>query len=161
MSLSRIALAARAFALGVLLLVLASAGCNSKASGVVKGKVTFNSRPVIMGTVSFVASNNRTGSGVISRDGTYTVNDAPVGKVKVVVTVPKRNPMMGGRGFSMPKPPKDMKMPGEMAPPGGGTELKDPGMQMPIPDRYTAVETTPLEYTVTRGEQTHDITLTP
>jgi len=159
MCLSRIALAARACGLGLLLLVLASLGCNSKATGVVKGKVTFNSRPVIMGNVSFVDSNNRTGSGIISRDGSYVVNDAPVGKVKVVVTVPKRNPMMG-RGFSMPKPPKDMKMPSEMAPPGG-SDLKDPGMQMPIPDRYSAVETTPLEFTVTRGEQTHDIPLTP
>jgi hypothetical protein len=160
MSLSRIALAARACVLGLLLVVLAApAGCSSKAKGVVKGKVTFNNRPVVMGTVAFVADDNRTGSGTISRDGSYTVTDAPVGKVKIVVTVPQRGPMMG-RGFSMPKPPKDMKMPAEMQPPDG-TDLKDPGGQVPIPDKYTKAETTPLEYTVTRGEQTHDIPLTP
>jgi hypothetical protein len=152
------ALAARAGGLGLLLLVLAApAGCRSKARAVVKGKVTFNNRPVVMGTVTFIADENRTGSGMINTDGSYTVNDAPVGDVKVVVVVPQRSPMMG-RGFSMPKAPKDMKMPADMAPPG---DLKDPGKQIQLPDKYTKAETTPLTYTVIKGEQTYDIPLTP
>jgi hypothetical protein len=161
MSSSRILLAGRACALALLLFVLAApAGCTSRATGVVSGKVIFNNRPVKMGNVAFVADNNRSGSGVIKPDGTYTVSDAPVGKVKIVVTVPTRGPMMGGRGIGMPPPPKDMKMPAEMKPPDG-FDLKNPGPQIPLPDRYTKAETTPLEFTVTKGEQTHDIALTP
>jgi hypothetical protein len=161
MSSSRTVLATRACALALLLFALAApAGCNSKATGVVKGKVTFNNRPVVMGNVAFVADGGRSGSGVIKPDGTYTVSDAPVGKTKVVVTVPARGPMMGGRGFKMDKPPKDMSMPGEMKPPEG-SDLKNPGMQIPVPDKYTKAESTPLEFTVTKGEQTHDINLTP
>jgi hypothetical protein len=160
MSLSRIALATRVCGLGLLLLVLGPAGCGpSKATGVVHGKVTFNNRPVVMGNVVFVGDNNRVGSGVIGKDGSYTVSDAPVGKVRIVVTVPKRPMMMGGRGMSMPKPPKDMHMPAEMTP--EGSELKDPGNQIPLPDRYSDANTTPLEFTVTKGEQNFDIKISP
>jgi hypothetical protein len=158
---SRIVLAARGCVLALFLLVLAApAGCTSKAKGVVTGKVTFNKRPVTMGNVAFVGENNRTGSGVISRDGTYTVSDAPVGDVKIVVTVPHRPPMMMGRGPNMPKAPKDMKMPADMMQPDG-SDLKDPGSQIPVPDKYTKAETTPLSFTVIKGEQTHDIVLSP
>jgi hypothetical protein len=159
------ALAGRACGLGVLLFVVsAQAGCtSSRARSVVKGKITFSNRPITSGTISFISDDNKhTGAGPIKQDGTYTVNDAPVGNVKIVVTVPRQMPMMGGRGGSnMPKPPKDSKMPAEMIPPDW-TEPKAPaGNQTPVPEKYTKADSTPLTYTVTAGEQTHDINLTP
>jgi hypothetical protein len=154
-------LAARACGLGLLLLVVAAPiGCQSKATGVVKGKVTFANKPLGIGTVAFFAADNRHASGAIQRDGTYTINDAPVGDVKIVITVPSRSSMMMmGRG-GPPKPPKDMKMPSEMLPPGY-TGPEGPGEYVPISERYAKLETTDLTYTVTKGEQTHDIPLKP
>jgi hypothetical protein len=139
-----------------LLATLSLSGCGSGKGprALVKGKVIFSKQPVRSGTVSFIGADGRQGSGVIKDDGTYEVTDAPVGDVTITVTVPEK-PM--GR-IAMPPPPSGMKMPPEMDPGKGA----GPGTQVtPIPDRYKTLEKSTLKYTVQRGDQEHDIEMTP
>ena len=51
----------------------------------------------------------------------------------------------GGDGMQMTAPPPAL----------------DPSKAVKIPERYSNVESSGLTYKVTRGEQTHDIPLTP
>jgi hypothetical protein len=144
-------------ALGLCLALAGLSGCQ-KGRAVVKGKVTFNGVPLTAGTVSFMASPSRLGSGTINSDGTYTVADAPIGEVTVTVSTPPRR--MGPA--RMDKPPPGMKgMPKEMLPPGYEEEGKKAGKMVPAPEKYGSFESSPLKYTVQKGEQTFDITLTP
>jgi hypothetical protein len=71
-----------------LLALFSLPGCGKKRA-VVKGKITWNNQPLKMGTIAFIAANNLTGSSQIT-NGTYTVNDAPVGDVKIVITMPPK-----------------------------------------------------------------------
>ena len=53
--------------------ILFASGCGPghKDRGVVRGKVTFNGKPLNSGTVQFVTSDNRAASTSIKEDGTY------------------------------------------------------------------------------------------
>jgi hypothetical protein len=135
------------------------AGCE-KGRATVSGRVTFNNQPLTAGTVSFVASPNRTGSGVILPDGTYTVGDAPIGDVTIIVTTPEplRGPAMV-RGAEKP-PPGVQGMPADMKPPGAD-ELAKSMKIVPAPTKYNSVDTSPLKFNVQPGTQTKDIELTP
>src|SRR5262249_46832246 len=108
------------------LALLAGPGCGKGKRATVSGTVTGpDGKPITVGTVSFIDAKNRTGTANIDNQGHYTVTDAPVGEVKVIVTIPKRPMTMGN--VQMPKPPKDfkgMKPPEGMEPPGGGDQLK-------------------------------------
>ena len=142
--------------------MLNGVGCGKAKRATVSGKVTFNNKPVPVGTVSFVDAKNRTGTATIDDKGHYTVTDAPVGEVTIIVNVPKREAGMGG-GFKMSKPPKDatMKPPEGMEPSGKGTGAIDPRRIPPIPDKYRSVSTSPLKFTVEPGTQEKDIPLMP
>jgi hypothetical protein len=106
--------------------------------------------------VAFVASPNVTGSGQIKPDGTYTVNDAPVGDVTITVGTPVAS--MGP--MSPVKPPPGMGgMPADMRPPGD--QSGTPVSIVPAPDKYKSAETSPLKFTVQRGSQAYDIDLKP
>jgi hypothetical protein len=148
--------AARGLPLAAVCLALTGlAGCKP-ARATVTGKVTLNNKTLTGGTVSFVASKSLIGSGAINQDGTYTVNDAPVGEVTITVQTPM--PTMGPM-VSM-KPPAGMGgMPAEMRPPGD--QSAQPLPIVPAPDKYKSAETSPLHFTVAKGNQSHDIELTP
>jgi hypothetical protein len=143
---------------GVLFL---SAGCSSRSRGVVKGKVEFFGKKLTAGTVAFQTTDGRVGSGNIDFNGNYTVTDAPLGPCTITVRVPQTGQMPGG--MKAPKPPPGMPA---MKPPGGeaedsGAGLIDPSKIVQIPGKYAKTDTSGLTFTVERGEQTHDITLTP
>jgi hypothetical protein len=129
-------------------------GPNYKARGTVKGTVTFAGKNLTAGSVVFYGKDNLTGSASIRTDGTYVINDAPLGDVKITVTVPQMPP--GGVGY-MKGAPAGPVMPGESA--SSATTI--PSNVVSIPQKYANVETSGLTYTVQRGEQTHDIPLTP
>jgi len=143
-----------------------TAGCGpgQKARGIVKGKVTFMGKALPAGTVTFMTSDNRTGSSTIDTEGHYTINDAPVGDVQAIVSVPKKPMMMGmpgGPGPGGAKPPPGI---GEMKDPAGGAGMKmptppDPTKIVAIPDKYADFSTSGLTFKVTKGEQTIDIEL--
>jgi len=166
----------RACGAGVLLLGLLAftVGCGGedlRARATVKGKVSIGAKNLTAGTVRFVSVKNEayTGSASIDKNGNYVMSDAPLGDVKVSVYVPPQPPgginrMKMGQPMTKDKKEKDK-----------GTESvnpEDPSKRiaimgsMPdhivsIPDKYGTPETSGLTFTVKRGEQTHDIPLTP
>jgi len=99
-------------------------------AGSVRGKVTYQGKPLSIGFVTFVSDkDNRTFSANIQPDGTYALNKGiPVGKYKVVIE-------------KSPSPPdKNQKV-------------------VAIPDRFQAAATTPLVVTVNRGQNNLDLQL--
>lgn len=149
----------RIYLLLVCCAVVCFPGCGTnKARGVVKGKATFNKQPLTAGTISFVAADGRSGSGVIKSDGTYGVNDAPLGDVTITVTTPAASPMLHNEDT---KPPPGVQgMPKEFLPPGYEPP-KQAGPSIPVPEKYQKVASSPLKFTVQPGSQEHDIDLTP
>jgi hypothetical protein len=130
-------------------------GCG-KGRASVKGKVTFNNQPLTAGNIAYIASDNRIGTGIIKSDGTYEIKDAPIGETTITVTTPK-TPMGPVR---LQKPPPGVQgMPKEMMPPG--YEPGKPVRIMPVPEKYSTVETSSLKFTIKPGSQDHDVQLTP
>jgi hypothetical protein len=144
-------------------LLACSVGCGAKERAVVKGKVTIGTKTLTAGNVIFWGADNMTATAVIDKHGNYAMNDAPVGEVKITVTVPPIPP--GG----LEKVQNMMKHPGlkgiKSVDPESGKSISIvgdmPATIVPIPDRYGNVSTSNLTYTVQRGEQSYDIPLSP
>jgi hypothetical protein len=147
-----------------LVLLLIGGGCSGQPERAnVKGKVTIGDKPLTAGSVMFYGKDGLSGSAAISKDGNYDLGDAPLGEVKVTVSVPK-------------PPPGGMEAMHRMKnnPGAKNTESVDPndpskriGIMgdiptdyVAIPEKYSKPETSGLTYTVQRGDQTHDIKLT-
>ena len=145
----------RCFLLALALLVPLFAGCGpNQGKAVVKGTVTYKGKLLKAGNVTFRTADNRVGNGQIDANGTFTVNDAPIGEAKVCVIMPEAPRVMS-------KAPKDMSMPAEMIPKDSGATPVNPQDLTPLPQKYASIETTDLKHTVTPGESKYDITLTP
>jgi len=71
-------------ALGIAL--LAATGCGGTAD--VAGKVTFQGKPVVFGTVVVIGSDGIPKSGAIQPDGTYRVRGVKTGTAQVTVSSP-------------------------------------------------------------------------
>jgi hypothetical protein len=109
-------------------------GCGAKVA-TVSGKVTFQGKAVVFGTVSIIGPDGITKSGSINPDGSFTVSGVGVGEGKVAVTSLKppdgtggAKPKGGGRdaGDDERKPEK----PDPAAPP---EVIKN---WFPIPSKY-------------------------
>ena len=152
------------FALLVVAISVTGSGCeSSNARGKVKGRVKFFDKYLTAGTVIFTTKDDRSGSGNIDSEGNYEVADAPIGECTITVKVPTFE-----RGRGMQGPPKAPPgVPDMRSPDGGDTDKNfvpnnfDPSKIVQIPAKYGAVETSGLTYTVVKGEQTKDITLSP
>jgi hypothetical protein len=132
----------------VTIVALAMVGCAPK-KGVVSGVVTYKGKPVPNAAVTFHGPNGTTGGGVSGPDGKYTVNEAPVGSVKIAVATTPPITLPGPAGAA--KPPSGL--------PGG---LEDPmqGMKyVPLPAKYADTEQSGLTLTVTGGKQDYNIDL--
>lgn len=139
-------------------LVAGLPGCGKKPRASVKGKVTFMNKPLTAGTVAFFTADGQHASGTIKSNGEYHVPDAPIGETTITVTTPKAP--MGPMAAKMPKPPTGSQgMPKEMLPPDY-EEGKKVGI-VPAPEQYGTPESSPLKYTVSPGEQNHNIELKP
>ena len=136
------------------LFVLVVAGC-SGGKGDVSGQVKFKGEPLPNGRVTFVcqAGTKEVFSSEIL-NGRYAISGIPAGLVRITVetfppapatTLPTKIP--GGI------PPNIKGMPPPGAPPPA------PGKYVAIPPRYGNVKESGLSYTVTTGQQEHDITL--
>src|SRR5262245_25668289 len=66
------------------LLALVAAGCGGR--GDVSGRVTYQGKPLVWGTVQFEGSDNLIKQGNIKPDGTYAVAGVAVGEAKVAVS---------------------------------------------------------------------------
>jgi hypothetical protein len=118
------------------LFVLCAQGC-SKGPPVITGKITYRNEPVTTGQVHFVGEG-KSRSALIAPDGTYTINDPPLGEVKVAVE---------STGSTEAKEFKPQSKPGRLQPKGSM-----------IPQRYAKETTSGLVYTI-KGSQTIDLDL--
>lgn len=144
------------------LLAAALAGCGGDAGlnrgGKLTGAVTLDGKPVKGGNVVVASEDGKYSvQGFINGEGTYTVAEPPLGKVRIAVqtaylrgsTAPRGDPTggkggkgEGSRGMVMPDP-KDI-----------GREFTE------IPEKYEKPDTSGLTAEVKPGDQTHDLPLT-
>jgi hypothetical protein len=159
-------------ALTVICLVLT--GCGGKPGGRVEGKVVLDDVPLPLGEVVIAAEN---GSGTASgrvMNGAYVVEKAPLGPVKVFVTIPMMPPPTsfvpkgGPPGAKGPQlPPKDVPVKDNVPPslPQGRPELPEEmkrAMEIAdkVPKLYRDEKTTPLRHTVEKGTTTFNVIMT-
>jgi len=165
---------ARQLGLGLLVLCigLAAEGCG-RSTGEVTGKVLFRNKPLAAGSAVtfFPASGKGASTGRVTADGSYTVFEVPLGKVRIAIAphaagIAKLDPKMkmmrdALKSGKMKVAPEELeKMPPQMreaveAVKGGASS--DPSVT--IPKEYTDPSKSGLEYTVTAGKQTYDIEL--
>jgi hypothetical protein len=130
---------------GTVLLLLPGIGCGPRV-GHVSGRVLYNDRPLPSGTVLFVGvDGTRRGFSPIAADGTYRIQNIPVGPVKVAVV-------------SEPRVPPGLR---NAAGPGSSPRDRVKDDHVPIPPRYGDAAHSDLTYTVAGGRQTQDILLKP
>jgi hypothetical protein len=136
----------------VLLLAVAVVGCGGKRTGTITGTVSCEGEKMEKGTITFYTE----GENVIARgtrinlDGTYKIEDFPVGPVKItVVNFPSPPPGYGS--LSLPGQPKDG------AP--SKSYFDTPGKYVRVPPRYSDRTKTDLRYEVKPGPQEHNIEL--
>lgn len=148
-------------------ILLVLAGCGPKGRAVVKGQVMFFDKKLTAGTVAFHSADGRIGSGNIDFTGNYMVPDAPIGPCTVTVRVPTvTQKPTGAQAQGFGKPPKGlppMRSPsGEDAgPQEADSTMIDPSKIVQIPGKYAKPESSGLTYTVERGENNWNITLSP
>src|SRR5262245_55103088 len=114
------------------LLLIGAAGCGSKAT--VMGKVSYQGRPVVYGSVIMVGSDKKASSGVIEPDGRYRLEGVHPGLVRVAVT--SRNPSKARSHQG-----KNIAGSGKKAIEGW----------FPLPSRFEDTEKSDLVFTVTKG----------
>jgi hypothetical protein len=140
-------------------LLLVSAGCAGK--GNVKGKLTYQNKPVKGGEIVFFnQEDGHAYSGAIDQDGNYTISKLPPGPVKITIQPAAAPKMTGGfmRGApegAMKGPPQGMMPEGVKNPYEGATE----GDFTKLPEKYKNEKMTDLEYIVIAGDQEHNIDL--
>lgn len=138
----------------VMLFLLLPIGCGSSVASV-SGKISYKNQVVKGGTVTFYDANQWTGSSHIAEDGTYSINNVPLGTVEITVETKTAKPNPNMSKF-MPKPPPGADMPpGSFHTTGGQKER-----YVEIPDSYAEREKSGLRYEVKKGgKQVHDIDL--
>jgi hypothetical protein len=134
---------------GLLLLsaaAVAMVGC-SPSSGTVSGKVYYGDELVKAGTVTFFCADGRGIRTGIRADGSYTVEQVPLGTARVCVDTsaldPKKKPPYS------PPPGKKVDLPGANEP--------DPSLYVAVPPRYATAETTDLTCEVAGGSQSYTV----
>jgi hypothetical protein len=104
-------------------------GCGG--TGDLSGKVTYNGKPVVYGTVVVMGSDGITKSGTIQPDGSYTVSGIRTGTAKIAVSSPQPPgsvpPKKGGRDR------EDDDKPPVNDPPAPPEVIKN---WVPIPNKY-------------------------
>src|SRR5262245_38747950 len=118
-------------------------GCGSDHS-VVSGKVTYQGKPLICGTVSYHFDDNTMFSGGISPDGNYYIPTCGRGHARVTVTTSRPPAIPANLGRGDPPDPKT---------------TPDPSKWFEIPSKYGNPETSSKEVNVSAGRNSIDITL--
>lgn len=134
-----------------MLLVVPLGGCLG-APNRVTGTVRLDGQPLTSGRVTFLCDGKGRPaiSGSISSDGSYAIDDPPVGRANVSV-----------EAFKVPPRPKPGIDPvyGVDYEAEWVAEWGDAGPYVPIPLRYASPTTSGIEVTIVPGVQTFDIDL--
>jgi hypothetical protein len=113
-----------------------AAGCDSgPKAATVTGQVKVGGKPVDAGMIAFIPADGQTYQADIAPDGTYRVDNVPLGDAVVLVHRP-------------PHPAADKVMKETNAPP--------PPPPSPIPEKYGDLAKSDLRYTVKAGDNKYD-----
>jgi hypothetical protein len=109
--------------LGLLTALVLASGCGS-GTGTAAGKVIYQGKPVVWGSVILKAADGSVHQIGISPDGTYRLDRVPSGPAKVGVSSPDPTPS------ARAKENADARVP-------AGPPRPPPGAWFPLPARYT------------------------
>ena len=125
------------------LFVFALVGCGG--TGDVNGKVTYQGKPLVFGTVQFEASDKSLKQAIIDKDGNYAIAAIPIGEAKAAVNSPNPNSsdLRAIVREGQPEPPPAPKIEG----------------WFPIPREYDNLAAPQLTYTIKSGKNVIDIDL--
>lgn len=113
------------------LAALASAGCGGAAT--VEGKVTYQGKPVVYGTVVVIGPDNLPKSGTIQTDGSYRVSGVKPGAAKLSVSSPPPP------GAQVARKPRGGREADQDEPKADGVTPASPEVikaWFPLPDKY-------------------------
>ena len=143
----------RSLSSGAVLAVLVLTGCG-KGQGLVTGTVTYQDRPLVVGSVVILASDGIPRNAHILPGGSYTLADVPCGDAKLAVHSPdpaqmdellKAEKIKVQKGLSRSL---DRKLPDI-----------DRAKWFPIPPGYGDFEKSGLEFSVQEGSNSFDLRL--
>lgn len=129
------------FAVLAACLGLATSGCGGGGTATVTGTVKYKGAPLTAGSVTLQVAGKRPATGPINADGTYRVENAPVGNATILVQTP------------LPASDSNAPLTGPM--PEGAVVVK----VVPIPKRFADPAQSNLSAVITPGGQQHHITL--
>ena len=132
-----------AFRPAVAVALLALAGCGGR--GDASGKVTYQGKTLVWGTVQFEGSDGTLKQGNIDSDGTYSVQGLATGEAKVAVSSinPKSSDFTPIRREGAPPPPPRPEVKG----------------WFPIPNKYDSPHKSGVIVTIKSGANAIDIEL--
>lgn len=137
------------------LMVLAAVGCGGGKTDA-KGKVTYQGKTVVWGSVTLVDSTGQYHQGPIDLEGNYTIANVPAGKVKIAVTSPdpyagagrpKPSGTFGGKGQDGDDPRLKFKRE-----PVAEQPKPAPGKWFPLPDKVNDPTNSGLTGELSRGK---------
>jgi hypothetical protein len=134
-----------------LVLSLGVAGCGA-SKGTISGKVFYKDNPLKGGKVTFVGADKQSYLAEIEEDGSYSVENLPVGEASIVVETASL------------KPPNPYVLKNKQ-PADAGEGYKPPDFAarakrfVPIPARYSDPDQSGLKHPVKGGKQVYDIKL--
>jgi hypothetical protein len=130
------------------MLLLGATGCGNRTT--VRGKVTFQGRPVTYGSVIVLSGDHTARSGVIEADGSYTVEGVHPGAVKIGVI--SHDPSRGRSTLRGHKPDPPARK-------GAAPRKTRTGGWFPLPRKFEDPETSGLSATLGPGRVAHDLDL--
>lgn len=129
------------------------AGCGGGKADV-SGKVTFQGKPVVTGTVVVRGSDGVDIPGTIQRDGSYTVQGVASGTVKIAII--SRDPTFHAKEMAARAAAKKR----EAGKRGADAEVTPETIPwFPLPDKYESVETSGVTTSLSAGANQFDIVL--
>lgn len=142
-------------------IILTALGCGGGGGVPVKGKVTFNGKPVVWGGVTLVDAAGQYHQGTIELDGTYKIDDpVPVGGVKIAV-VSRKPQEEGGRGGKAAATgggpagnaddPREKFIKSQGITPSSPRPNPPAGAWFPIPEKYADPSKSELTGTIKKG----------
>jgi hypothetical protein len=134
----------------IIVSILIAPGCGSDLAEV-SGTVKIEGTSVTSGSVIFYLNERQLVSGVIQKDGTYTIPNVPFGDMKVLV---RSHPRMLPGLQNKPNLPPSVDSPHLLLPQVAPRET-----QAALPVKYAQANVTPLELHIDRSVVRYDLDL--